>query len=366
MHYISTMPPAPKLRSEVRPHRDAAGLSQAALARRIGISRQALAAIEAGRSVPSTAIALALSAALGCPVEALFRIEPTGVQGLIGAHPPGSRLALARVGGRWIGHALAPTDPTPADALVGPRGTIETLADPTRLESAALVTGCAPLLGALAGHLQAHPDGSARWLLRPSGASLTALATGRAHVAGLHLAAWDDPAAHDRLVRAHLPGDDLDIVSLVGWREGLAVAPGNPLGIGSVADLAAPGRRVAQRAPGAGATVVLHRALAAAGIDPTTLAGPTVASHGTAALAVRHGAADAAVLVEPVAAAHGLPFLPLSEERFELVFRSRDRDHPGVARLLDRLSDARFEREVRAMGAYQTAEMGALRHLGAA
>ena len=360
------MPPPPQVRCHIRALRDAAGLSQVALAQHAGISRQALAAIESSRAVPSTAVALALALALGRPVEALFALHSAGLEGAGRGHPPGTRLAVAQVGGRWVGHALGPTDPTPADALVGPGDRLEPLSSADRLGSAALVLGCAPLLGALAGHLAGHPGAGARWLHRPSGAALTALAQGRAHVAGLHLAAWDDPGAHDRLVRARLPGEALDIVSLVGWREGLCVAPGNPLGIGSIADLAAPGRRTARRAAGAGATLVLDRALAAAGLGDDALPGPLVSSHETAALAVLHGAADAAVLVEPVALAHGLAFLPLSEERFELVLRSRDRAHPGVARLLERLGGSPFAREVRSMGAYETAGMGDLRHLGAA
>ncbi|MFT4975277.1 MAG: putative molybdopterin biosynthesis protein, partial [Myxococcota bacterium] len=113
----------------------------------------------------------------------------------------------------------------------------------------------------------------------------------------------------------------------------------------------------------AGAAAVLAHALTSVGLDASMLQGPAVSSHLDAATALLHGAADAAILIEPVAAAFGLPFLPLSEERFELVLRSRDRAHLGVQRLLDRLADARFAREVRAMGAYDTTEMGALRHL---
>ncbi|MCA9712564.1 MAG: helix-turn-helix domain-containing protein, partial [Myxococcales bacterium] len=49
----------------LRPRRVARGLSQSALADRVGVSRQALVAIEAGRQVPSTALALHLARALG-------------------------------------------------------------------------------------------------------------------------------------------------------------------------------------------------------------------------------------------------------------------------------------------------------------
>ena len=303
------------LRSHVREHRDRLGLSQTELAARIGISRQSLAAVEAGRSVPSTAIALRLSAVLAVTVEDLFALLADGLDAAAEGLAPGTRVALGRVGGRWVGHALPAHDPTAADALVTPEGRLELLVDPSGLETTALVAGCAPILGALCGPLRGPVDGRSRWLLRPSGASLEALAAGRTHVAGLHLADHDAPGDHDELVRTALPGEDLEIVSLVGWREGLALSPRNPLGVRGPADLGRPGLRVALRGPGAGATVVLERAAVAAGLAPHSLNGPTVAGHAHAALAVLHGAADAAVMVEPLAAAHGLPFLPLSEGR---------------------------------------------------
>lgn len=354
----------PALRTTLPARRRAAGFSLTALAERAGISRQALTAIEAGRSVPSTAVALQLARVLGCRVEDLFTLPGTTLAGV--RAPAGSRVILGRVNERWVAHPLDPRGTEPADGLVGATGEVEALDSLASLEQTVLVAGCAPVLGALAGHLCQHRDGGARWLLRTSGASLRDLAADRVHLAGLHLAAADDPATHDRLVRQQLPGVAVDIVGLVGWREGLALAPGNPRGLSSVQDLDDPALRVGIRPPGAGAARVLAMALAPLGIATSSLRGPAVSSHLDAALAVLHGAADAAVVVEPVAQAFGLPFLPLSEERFELVLRSRDRDHAGVQRLLERLADARFAREVRSMGAYDTAAMGALRHLEAA
>ena len=62
------------LDNRIRQRRQAAGLSQQALATRCGLTRQAINAIEAGQYVPSTLFALRLARALGSRVEDLFRL----------------------------------------------------------------------------------------------------------------------------------------------------------------------------------------------------------------------------------------------------------------------------------------------------
>jgi putative transcriptional regulator len=52
--------------------RERAGLSQPALAERVGVGRATIARIEAGGTSPSVTIALAISRELGEPVETLF------------------------------------------------------------------------------------------------------------------------------------------------------------------------------------------------------------------------------------------------------------------------------------------------------
>src|ERR1700678_1152054 len=62
------------LDNDVKLMRTRLGWSQGELARRSGLSRAGISAIETGRLIPSTAAALALGAALGCTVESLFRL----------------------------------------------------------------------------------------------------------------------------------------------------------------------------------------------------------------------------------------------------------------------------------------------------
>jgi putative transcriptional regulator len=62
-------------RSPVAVARERAGLSQPALAARVGASRPTIARIEAGTSTPLVTLALALSRELGESVESLFGRE---------------------------------------------------------------------------------------------------------------------------------------------------------------------------------------------------------------------------------------------------------------------------------------------------
>jgi putative transcriptional regulator len=52
-------------------------LTQEELARRVGVSRQSINAIESGRYVPSTVLALKMAQVFGKPVEEIFFLEET-------------------------------------------------------------------------------------------------------------------------------------------------------------------------------------------------------------------------------------------------------------------------------------------------
>ena len=61
--------------NNLRVERAVLRLTQDELARRIGVSRQTINAMEAGKYVPSTALALKLARVFGKPVEQLFALE---------------------------------------------------------------------------------------------------------------------------------------------------------------------------------------------------------------------------------------------------------------------------------------------------
>jgi len=64
-----------ELLNSLKEERERMGLTQAALAERVGVSRKTINTVENGVFIPSTLLALKLAAALERPVESLFRIN---------------------------------------------------------------------------------------------------------------------------------------------------------------------------------------------------------------------------------------------------------------------------------------------------
>ena len=67
-----------EIRSHVRRHRAAAGMTQQELADRIGVTRQTVLSIEKGKYTPSVALALSIAAVFEVSVESLFELNEGG------------------------------------------------------------------------------------------------------------------------------------------------------------------------------------------------------------------------------------------------------------------------------------------------
>ncbi len=77
--------PTPRLLNRLRVARAELALSQEALARSVGVSRQTISSIETGQYCPSTLLAFRLAAALQVQVERLFWLEETNDGAVDGA-----------------------------------------------------------------------------------------------------------------------------------------------------------------------------------------------------------------------------------------------------------------------------------------
>jgi len=350
------------LECHVRARRERLGLSQQALAKRVGVSRQAIIAIEAGRTKPSTPLALHLARALACSVEDIFRLPAVGE--LTVAVSPGlelggpARAAVGEVAGTWVAHPVLSSARVAADGLLtvaGPVASVRPFASRDELRGNVIIAGCAPLIGALADRV-ATGAGRARaaWIEASSAKALDLLQRGLVHVAGLHRTGGDNEAA----VRARFGERRMLIVGLTRWRQGLVLPPNNPLALGGAQDLLRPGLLVAQREAGAGAYELVRRSIAHLGGDPASLSGPLAAGHEEVAQLVRFGVADVGVAIEGVALAAGLDFIPLTEERFDLVVPEALAQTEPVRRVLDVLDGATFRDDVAHLPGYDAAQSG--------
>ena len=101
------------IKNSVRAMRKARGMTQAELAIKVGLTRQAMYSIEVNQYLPSTAISLRLARILGCKVEDLFCLPPDGEKieaELLGAAPELAqplRVKVSQVGPRLIARPLA-------------------------------------------------------------------------------------------------------------------------------------------------------------------------------------------------------------------------------------------------------------------
>jgi molybdopterin molybdotransferase/putative molybdopterin biosynthesis protein len=357
-------------------------MGQGELARRAGLSRQAVYAIESGRYQPNVAVALRLGAILDVRVEELFAQEPEGPIVEAEALAPdalaaGPRAALWSVGGRTFVLPLAALGPplsyaTPADGLVLSRAEGGTRAPGllrVRLLEAApgfadnvAVAGCDPAIHIVAEHLRREraPGRLVPWPMG-STAAIEALRRGQVHVAGLHVVDPRSGESNVPFVRQQLRGADVTLVTFASWEAGFLVRRGNPKRIRSAADLARRGVRIANREPGAGARLLLDQRLRAAGVPGRSVAGydDVVESHLEVGRRVADGRADAGVGVGAIARLLDLGFVPLQTERYDLVIPTPLlAGHRGVARLLDALVSREVRAEVEALGGYDTREAG--------
>jgi putative molybdopterin biosynthesis protein len=342
--------------------RKARGVSAVELAAQVGVTRQAIYAIEAGTYMPNTAVALRLARVLDKSVEDLFVLEeekspPANVQSFeplddAFSFEPGEPIQICRVGRRAIGIAppvfpawLPLADGIVSGAIVDGAGHASMAGDPDDANRL-LIAGCDPALSLLARH--ARETGIDVILASGNSArSLEWLRAGKIDIAGSHL---NDP----------IEGRAFSVVTFALWEEGFVVRRGNPKAVRSVADLANPRVRFVNREEGSGSRKLFDSLMEAAGMTTAKVKGSdtSVPGHLAAAWAVASGAADCCIAAGSAARRFGLDFVPLATERFELVLHKRDLTRKGIQGVLEVLNRARFRRQLETIAGYDVSRAG--------
>jgi putative molybdopterin biosynthesis protein len=195
-------------------------------------------------------------------------------------------------------------------------------------------------------------------LFNGSEGGLKSFAEGQAALCGLHLpdaTGWNIAAVETLNPPASV---------LVNWatrRRGLILAPGLAAQVQGLAALR--GRRVVLRPPGAGGASFFQRLLVQ---EQMTLADFDVVSglahtEHDAAAAVAAGQAEAAIGLEAMARQFSCDFLPLAEEKFDLLIDQRAYFTAPVQTLMWFTRGPAFAARAEALGGYDLSDTGRVR-----
>jgi molybdate-binding protein/DNA-binding XRE family transcriptional regulator len=338
----------------VQARRLAHAWSQAELARRAGISRSAVSAIEGERLSPSVNAALALAAVFECSVEELFgraglSPAPTSEWAWLPRAKP-CRYWEAEVEGR---RRLYPAEAAAMNSSRHDGVSLDGLrcgGGCSLAEKTLVMASCDPAAGLLAA-AYARESGF-RLLVFPRGgrAALELLRQGLVHLAGVHYSTEECPQRNAETVRAKMPSA-CRLLRVAKWESGIALA--NEDHSQSVESVARRPLCWAAREPGSAARECLDELL---GQRP--FHGREVGGHASVAEAVHSGWAGAGVCVRFSAADAGLNFLPVRREALDLCHSAATQSDPRLQALVRLLRGPGYRQFVSELPGYDARETG--------
>jgi putative molybdopterin biosynthesis protein len=296
--------------------------------------------------------------------------------------PPGDddfvRVAVGRVGERLLAAPLARgagviTSLVRADGLaLFPRGSqgapagaevnVRLYRSLDEIEGTIFVTGSHDItLDVLAQFLSAHQRRLTSSNVGSIG-GLVALHRTEAHIAGAHLLDPQTGEYNLSYVREYLPDLPVKVVALVGRTQGLLLAKGNPKKIQSLADLANPEVTFINRQRGAGTRLLLDYHLELMNTDKNTISGyqNEEYTHLAVGAAITSGRADCGMGIAAVTHALDLDFIPLFDERYDLIIPQEYAKSSLISPLFEVLEDKDFRRLIADLPGYDITPMGEL------
>jgi len=321
-------------------------------------------------------------------MQGIAATEPQIVEAIVGRKLPSKagleehvRVILGRVAGRVVAIPLAGgagmmTSLMRADGILrippevsghseGETVRVELLTPGEMLGNRLLAIGSHDLtIDLLASLIKERSDGKVTISSSNVGSLGGLLAIGKkiTHFAGAHLLDTETGDYNLSYIRRYLPQTPVTLVTLVHRWQGLILATRNPKGISGIADLARPDVSFINRQAGSGTRILLDYELLKAGLDPAAILGyrSEEYTHMSVAMAVASHRADAGLGVLAAAKALDLDFIPVSRERYDLVFPAELLDNDNVQLLLEIVRSSQFREQAVAMGGYEVEETGSI------
>ncbi|MEJ2056597.1 MAG: molybdopterin biosynthesis protein [Desulfofustis sp.] len=191
---------------------------------------------------------------------------------------------------------------------------------------------------------------------------IMAIKRGEAHLGGAHLLDEQSGEYNVTFIKRFLDGVSVQLINLCYREQGFIVKKGNPKKIGSFTDIASGGASFINRQRGAGTRLLTDKILNDIGLDPDQIPGydREEYTHMNVAAAVSSGSVDTGMGIKAAAQALDLDFVPVAEERYDLIIPSEFIDDPRIRAALDLLTEPRFRERVELLGGYSLRDCGSV------
>jgi putative molybdopterin biosynthesis protein len=189
---------------------------------------------------------------------------------------------------------------------------------------------------------------------------LMALKRGIAHLAGSHLLDPETGEYNRSYIRRLLPELPVKGVNLVFRQQGLIIPKGNPKHIKGLEDLMRKDLAFINRQAGSGTRILLDFRLNELGMDQAAIQGydQEEFTHMAVAVSILSGRADLGLGIYAAARALDLDFIPVVQERYDLIIPETYFEEEKIQALLAVVRSAEFREAVSALGGYDLSLSG--------
>lgn len=190
---------------------------------------------------------------------------------------------------------------------------------------------------------------------------IMAIKRGEAHIAGSHLLDEETGEYNVSFIQRFLKDIPLQLINLCYREQGLIVAKDNPKAINGFHDIAENQHTFINRQRGAGTRLLTDKILSDESISPDSIAGYNHEeyTHMSVAASVANGSVDAGLGIRAAANALNLDFVPIAEERYDLIIPKTYLNDTKVKALLELIrGNSSFKQSVLDLGGYNLRDCG--------
>ena len=189
---------------------------------------------------------------------------------------------------------------------------------------------------------------------------LMAVSQRLAHLAGIHLL---DPITNEYNIpylSRYLSGFSITVVNLFYRTQGIITRKGNPKKIKDISDFCRTDVTIVNRQEGSGTRVLLDTLIDNKGISRKSIKGfdTAVTTHIELAAEIAKGSADAGMGIQAAAQAVDPDFIPLKDERYDIVLLNEYLSLRPVQALFDIIRSDRFRLLLKGMDGYNFRDTG--------